>query len=125
MFTPSGTRDIASTPPPMVISQVPAWIRFAAKWIACWLEPHWRATVVAGGSCRKSRGQEDVAGDVAALLAHLVDAAEHNVLDERRLDTGAPHDLVQDERAQVIRVDAGQHAGAAAHGRADRLHNDG
>jgi hypothetical protein len=47
MFTPSGTRDIASTPPPMVMSQVPAWIRLA-KWMACWAPPHWRSTVVAG-----------------------------------------------------------------------------
>ena len=54
IVAPRGTRDIDSTPPPMVISQVPAWIRFAAKWIACWLEPHWRSTVVAGVSYGKS-----------------------------------------------------------------------
>ena len=35
MFTPNGTRDIDSTPPPIVISHVPPWIRFAAKWTAC------------------------------------------------------------------------------------------
>ena len=54
MLMPSGTRDITSTPPPMVMSQVSAWIRLAAKWIACWPEPHCRSTVVAGISYGKS-----------------------------------------------------------------------
>jgi hypothetical protein len=45
---PIGTLLIDSTPPAIVMSQTPDWIRFAAKWIACWLEPHCRSTVVAG-----------------------------------------------------------------------------
>ena len=50
---PIGTRVIDSTPPAIVMSAMPLWIRLAAKWIACWLEPHWRSTVVAGVSTGK------------------------------------------------------------------------
>jgi hypothetical protein len=35
-----GTRLIDSTPPAMVMSHTPDWMRLAAKWIACWLDPH-------------------------------------------------------------------------------------
>jgi hypothetical protein len=45
---PIGTLVIDSTPPAIVMSQTPDWMRLAAKWIACWLEPHCRSTVVAG-----------------------------------------------------------------------------
>ena len=37
---PIGTRLIDSTPPAIVMSQTPDWMRFEAKCTACWLEPH-------------------------------------------------------------------------------------
>ncbi len=43
-----GTRLIASTPPPMTTSMAPDITAWAAKWTACWAEPHWRSTVVPG-----------------------------------------------------------------------------
>ena len=52
-FEPIGTRDITSTPPPIATSTTPDEMRFAAKWIACWPEPHWRSTVVPGTSIGK------------------------------------------------------------------------
>ena len=52
-FEPIGTRDMTSTPPPIATSTTPDEIRFAAKWIACWPEPHCRSTVVPGTSIGK------------------------------------------------------------------------
>ena len=69
-------------------------------------------------------GEEHVAGDVDALLADLVDAAEDDVLDHAGLDAGALDDLVQDHCAEVVGVDAGKDAVAAAHGRANGLYDD-
>jgi len=46
MLVPIGTRPIDSTPAAMTMSYTPAITPCAAKWIACWLDPHWRSTVV-------------------------------------------------------------------------------
>jgi len=45
---PIGTRVITSTPLAMTASYAPAITPCAAKCAACWLEPHWRSTVVPG-----------------------------------------------------------------------------
>ena len=45
---PIGTRLIDSTPQAMTMSYAPAMTPWAAKWAACWLEPHWRSMVVPG-----------------------------------------------------------------------------
>ena len=37
-----------STPAPMAMSIAPESTAWAAKWTACWAEPHWRSTVVPG-----------------------------------------------------------------------------
>ena len=60
-----------STPAAIVMSHTPDWMRFAAKWIACCDEPHWRSTVVAGTSIGKPRGEHCLARDVHRLLARL------------------------------------------------------
>ena len=36
------------TPPNRITSWVPDMTAWAPKWMACWLEPHWRSTVVPG-----------------------------------------------------------------------------
>ena len=41
---------MCSTPPPIATSWTPEAISAAAKLTACWAEPHWRSTVVAGTS---------------------------------------------------------------------------
>ena len=41
---------MCSTPPPITTSWTPAAISAAPKLTACWAEPHWRSTVVAGVS---------------------------------------------------------------------------
>ena len=48
--TPIGTWPMCSTPLPMTVSWTPAAISAAPKLYACWAEPHWRSTVVAGVS---------------------------------------------------------------------------
>ena len=119
-----GTRDIDSTPPPIAMSTTPELIRFEAKWIACWPLPHWRSTDVAGDFVREVGGEDDVAGDVRALLAGLGHVPEDDVADHRRLDAGALDDLVQGLRAEGDGVDAGEYAVAAPHGRPHGLNDD-
>jgi len=46
-FAPIGTRVIDSTPPADRDIAYADWMRLEAKWMACWLDPHWRSTVVA------------------------------------------------------------------------------
>ena len=41
---------MCSTPPPMTTSWTPEATSAAPKLTACWAEPHWRSTVVAGVS---------------------------------------------------------------------------
>ena len=47
---PIGMWPMCSTPPPITTSWTPAAISAAPKLTACWAEPHWRSTVVAGVS---------------------------------------------------------------------------
>ena len=48
--TPIGMWPMCSTPEPIAVSCTPEAISAAAKFTACWAEPHWRSTVVAGVS---------------------------------------------------------------------------
>ena len=66
---------MCSTPPPIATSWTPEAISAAAKLTACWAEPHWRSTVVAGVSIGRPGLEPGVAADVDALLAELLDAA--------------------------------------------------
>src|ERR1700681_182231 len=88
---PIGTRLMLSTPPAMVMSQTPAWMRLAAQWIA------------ACESC--------LPGDVHRLLAGLGHAAEDHVADHRRVDTGATGDLAEHVRSQQCWMDVAKIAG--------------
>ena len=45
---PMGTRLIDSTPAATATSTTPEATRLAARLAACWLDPHWVSTVVAG-----------------------------------------------------------------------------
>src|SRR4029079_8523285 len=48
MEAPIGTRVMTSTPAATTTSYAPAMTPCAAKWAACWLDPHWRSIVVPG-----------------------------------------------------------------------------
>mmetsp|Transcript_47398 Transcript_47398/g.101395 ORF Transcript_47398/g.101395 Transcript_47398/m.101395 type:complete len:385 (+) Transcript_47398:199-1353(+) len=48
MLEPIGTRDIISTPPAMTTSCTPDITAWAAKWMDCWEDPHWRSTLHPG-----------------------------------------------------------------------------
>ena len=61
----------------------------AAKWAACWLEPHCRSIVVAGTDHRPSCREHALPADVKGLLADLGDAAGDDVVDPRRVHAGA------------------------------------
>ncbi len=45
---PMGVRVIDSTPAATAMSYAPAITPWAAKWMDCWEDPHWRSMVVAG-----------------------------------------------------------------------------
>mmetsp|Transcript_106521 Transcript_106521/g.306269 ORF Transcript_106521/g.306269 Transcript_106521/m.306269 type:complete len:353 (-) Transcript_106521:112-1170(-) len=47
---PIGTCDMFSTPPAITQSWLPLMTACAAKWMACWPEPHWRSTATPGTS---------------------------------------------------------------------------
>ena len=84
---------MCSTPPPMATSWTPEAISAAAKLIACWAEPHWRSTVVAGVSIGQPGLEPGVAADVDRLLAELLHAAGDDVLDLGGVDPGAVDEL--------------------------------
>ena len=73
--------------------------------MACWLLPHWRSTVVAGNRLREAGAQQCVAGDVDRLVADLGDGTGDDVVDVRRVHSGAGHQFAQAVRQQV----GGQH----------------
>ena len=66
---------MCSTPAPMTTSWTPAAISAAPKFTACWAEPHWRSTVVAGVSIGSPACSQALRADVEHLLAVLLHAA--------------------------------------------------
>ena len=96
---------MCSTPPPIATSWTPEATSAAAKLTACWAEPHWRSTVVAGRLDRQPGLEPGVAADVDALLAELLDAAGDDVLDLGGVDPGALDHLAVGLRQQVRGVD--------------------
>ena len=66
---------MCSTPPPIATSWTPEAISAAAKLTACWAEPHWRSTVVAGASIGRPASSQALRPMLSALLAELLDAA--------------------------------------------------
>ncbi len=62
------------------------------------------------------RGQDGSSGYVAGLRAHLGGAAEHDVLDKRRVEPVAAHQLGQQLGGKVDRVPTGERPAATAVG---------
>ena len=61
---------MCSTPPPIATSWTPAAIRVAAKLTACWAEPHWRSTVVAGTSSGRPASSQALRPMLIACSPH-------------------------------------------------------
>ena len=55
-----GIIDICCTPPATTTSLTPAITAWAAKWMACWAEPHCRSTVVPGTWSGRSAASQHV-----------------------------------------------------------------
>src|SRR5581483_11075921 len=55
-----GIIDMFCTPPAMITSFVPLITAWAAKWMACCEEPHWRAMVVPGSSSGRPAASQHV-----------------------------------------------------------------
>ena len=122
---PIGTRVMISTPAAMTTSWVPLITAWAAKWIDCCEEPHWRSMVTAGTLSRQLRGQHRVAADVEGLLAGLADAAHDDVVDRGRVDAGAVDQRVEHLRGHVGRMPVLERAALAAAGGAHRVDDIG
>ena len=75
---------------------------------ACWPDPHCRSIVDAGDVLGQTRCQRSIARDIERLLADLRDTAEHNIVDELRVDTGPANRLIDDERRQIHGMDVAQ-----------------
>jgi hypothetical protein len=69
---------------------------------------------------RKAGDQGGVAGDVEPLLAHLVHAAHHHVLDLARVDLHARHQGLERVGQEVVRAIARELAVLPADGGTDR-----
>ena len=113
-FDDIGARVIDSTPHAIPMSYAPAITPCATKCAACCDDPHCRSTLVAGTLHGRPRRDPRVAGDVAALLARLRDAAADDVVDERGIDVVALDHRAQHEPEQIGRVPAGQRTLALA-----------
>ena len=74
-------------------SWTPEAISAAAKLTACWAEPHWRSTVVAGVSIGSPACSQALRPTLKHLLAVLLHAAGDDVLDLGGVDPGALDDL--------------------------------
>ena len=122
---PIGTRVMTSTPAAMTMSLAPAMTAWAAKWAACWEEPHWRSIGGADDRLGEAGGQGGVAAHVEALLADLHDAAHDHVLDEGGIEVGAGDERPEGLGGEVNRVPVLQLAVPAAHGRPDGVDDDG
>jgi hypothetical protein len=55
-----GMRLMFCTPPATMTSEVPDRTPWAAKWMACWEDPHWRSTVVPGTSSGSPAASQQV-----------------------------------------------------------------
>ena len=120
-----GTRLIASTPPPMTTSMAPDITAWAAKWTACWAEPHCRSTVVPGHGVGEAGGQGGVAPDVHGLLAHGHGAAVDHVLDQGRVEVVALDQRPEGLGGQVDGVPSGEPAVLLPHRGADDIDDHG
>src|SRR3989454_567591 len=74
---------------------------------------------------RESRDQRREAGDVQALFVDLGDAAQHDILDDLRLDPGSVRERPKDERGQLVRSPVFQRAGTLPNRRAYGVRMDG
>ena len=98
---------------------------WAAKCAACWDEPHWRSTVVAGHRLGPAGGEDGVAADVDALLADLHDAAHDHVVDESGIEVVALDERLEHLGGQVGGMPAAELPVALATGGADGIDDDG
>ena len=86
------TRLIDSTPPPIVMSCWPDITSAAAKFTASRPEAQKRLICMPGTLLPKPAIDGGGAGDVAARLADRIDAAEHHVVDQLRIELVAVSD---------------------------------
>src|SRR4030095_9433069 len=73
---------------------------------------------------REPRDERGVPRDVEPLLAELVDAAQNDVLDVRRIDAAPPDEIVQAESGQVVGADSGELAALSPDRGTHRAHDD-
>ena len=124
-FDDIGARVIDSTPHAIPMSYAPAITPCATKCAACCDEPHCRSTLVAGHAPRQSGRDPRVAGDVAALLPRLGDAAADDVVDQGGIEVVAVDHRAQHEAEQIGGVPTGERTLALPESGARAIDDDG
>ncbi len=123
-LAPMATRDIDSTPPATTKSHWPEITAAAAKWTACWLDPHWRSSVVPGtdsGQPAASTALRPTFHDCSPTCETQPHTTSST---SRRVEPGAFGEAAEDEAGQIHRVHAGKTALATADRTAYRSDND-
>ena len=98
---------------------------WAAKWMACCEDPHWRSMVVAGTDSGQPGGQHGVAADVERLLGDLHDAAHDHVVDQGRVELVALGQGLERLGGQVDGVPVAELPVALPSGGPDGVDDDG
>ena len=120
-----GTRLIDSTPAPMATSMAPDMTAWAAKWMACWADPHWRSTVVPGTDSGKPAARAALRAMFMACSPDRHGAAHDHVLDQGGVEVVAGQQGGQRLGRQVGGVPPREAAAPAAHRGADGIDDHG
>ena len=94
---------------------------WAAKWSACWDEPHCRSTVVAGTDSGQPAASTALRPMLIGLVTDLHDTAHDHVVDDGRVEVVALDERLQRLGGEVGRVPAGQLAVPLPTWRADGI----
>ncbi len=116
---PIGARVMLSTPAAMTTSWVPDITAWAANWIACCDEPHWRSMVTAGTLC----GSFDASTALRPTWSDCSPAWVTQPMITSSIAAGSMPErsttAFEADRGEIDGVDAGEAAALAAPGGAD------
>ena len=111
----SGARVIDSTPPAIAKSVSPHLMARAASPMALRPEAHSRFTVTPGHGVGHPRQQQRHARDVAVVLAGLIGATEHDLVERRPIDVRiALHQCLDRHRREIVGAHPGERTAVAA-----------
>ena len=114
---------MASTPPAMTMSYAPLITPCAAKWMACWLDPHWRSTVVPGTLSGKPAARTALRPTFRACSPAWITHPTMTSSTRTRVDAGALHQGRQHFGHQIDGMPVFQTPVSAPNGGTDCVNN--